>query len=111
KATQSYLTIAGQTAPGDGITLRDNVFMVAGQSDQVIEDVIIRFIRFRYGDVSQRSDDALTTNYVKNMISDHVSISWSVDALHDLRGIADVTVQWSILSEALNKSFHYRGGE
>lgn len=109
--TNSYLTIAGQTAPGDGITLCDNTFQIKGDEPEKkwIHDIILRFIRFRHGDVTAKSGDGITSNYVTDYIFDHVSAGWTVDGIHDLRGGGDFTLQWSIYAEALNKSTHYRG--
>src|SRR5690606_6578783 len=69
-----YVTIAGQTAPGDGVC-------VAGESSLIdTHDVIVRFMRFRRGvtDVTRR-DDALGGNGIGNIILDHVSASWGLD--------------------------------
>lgn len=103
----SQLTIAGQTAPGDGITIRDHNFKLQGDEASPLHDIIIRFIRFRYGDATRGSGDALSTNWVNDLILDHISAGWSVDAIHDFRDGARFTMQWSILSEALNNSSHY----
>jgi hypothetical protein len=110
RATKSFLTIAGQTAPGDGITLKDYTFQIMGKQGAEVHDIIIRFIRFRYGDITKQSGDALSTNFVNDMIMDHVSASWSVDCIHDFRDGARFTFQWSILSEALNNSTHEKKG-
>jgi pectate lyase len=71
-----FLTLAGQTAPGDGIT-------VAGWTTDVnsTHDVIVRYMRFRPGDVNcpNYQDDAFTVDKSTNVIADHVSASWSVD--------------------------------
>ena len=69
-----YLTIAGQTAPGDGVC-------VAGESFEIdTHDVIIRHMRFRRGELNPyRRDDALGGNPVGNIIIDHCSTSWSLD--------------------------------
>ena len=67
------ITIAGQTAPGDGITLRDQPLIVAA------DDAIVRYIRSRLGDVSGAQNDAMTVVKGHNIIIDHVSASWSTD--------------------------------
>jgi subtilisin-like proprotein convertase family protein len=89
--TNSYLTIAGQTAPGGGIT-------VAGQMTTVnsAHDVVIRDVRFRRGTV----DDSLMLTNVANVIADHVSAEWSDTALSTLNS-SNVTVQWSIMADSL----------
>ncbi|MBI5693803.1 MAG: pectate lyase [Verrucomicrobia bacterium] len=106
---KSQLTIAGQTAPGEGITLRDYSFQV-----RRARDVVIRYLRFRLGDENKPKgaaggDDTLTTDDVERLILDHCSLSWAIDGTHDLRRGGNVTVQWCILSEALNESLHNKG--
>jgi subtilisin-like proprotein convertase family protein len=89
--TNSYLDIAGQTAPGIGIT-------VAGQMTTVTNahDVIIRDIRFRRGSI----DDSLQLSGVSNVVADHVSAEWS-DRLLSVLNSTNVTVQWSIMADSL----------
>lgn len=104
-----FLTIAGQTAPGDGITIRD--FSVQMKNTH---DVIVRFVRFRLGDENKGpdakgADDTLTTDDVDRVILDHCSLSWAVDGTHDLRRGGNFTLQWCIVSEALNRSLHNKG--
>jgi hypothetical protein len=105
------VTIAGQTAPGGGITLRDQPFEIAAS------DVVVRYIRARLGDVGSGETDAFTISRGARIIVDHVSASWSIDETlsagsayrterEDLR---DVTVQWSIISESLRRSHHSKG--
>ncbi|MFM7412296.1 MAG: polysaccharide lyase family 1 protein, partial [Planctomycetota bacterium] len=105
---RSCLTVAGQTAPGDGITVRDYSVQVYNASD-----VVIRFLRLRLGDErpidAQGADDALVTNDVRRVIVDHCSLSWAIDGTHDLRRGGDFTLQWCIISEALNHSLHPKG--
>lgn len=105
------ITIAGQTAPGDGITLRDQPLMI--QAD----DVVVRYIRSRLGDESNTEADAISVNSGRRIILDHISASWSVDETLSLgnhydppeRGLYDVTVQWSLIAESLNESIHGKG--
>ncbi len=106
RITQSNLTLAGQTAPGDGITLRDQTVSLKG-----CHDVIVRYLRVRLGDKNKKPGgyDTLTTDDIENVILDHVSLSWAIDGTHDLRRGKNVTVQWCILSEALNDSIHEKG--
>jgi subtilisin-like proprotein convertase family protein len=89
--TNSNLTIAGQTAPGGGIT-------VAGQMTtlQAAHDVILRNVRFRRGSV----DDSLMLTNVNTVIADHVSAAWSDTVLSTLNS-SNVTVQWSIMADSL----------
>jgi len=111
KISQPNLTIVGQTAPGGGITLRDQTLIVAA------DDVVIRFIRSRLGDTSKTEGDAIWINSGRRIILDHVSASWSVDetlsasARYDEpgQGFYDLTVQWSIIGESLTHSIHAKG--
>jgi pectate lyase len=101
---EPFLTIAGQTAPGDGICL-------SGQ-DTLIQshDVIVRHIRFRPGDILPGEKDALSIVDGVNVIIDHCSATWSIDeALSTTKGSNGVTVQWCIIAEALHNSQHAKG--
>ena len=104
--TNSYLTIAGQTAPGDGITLRENSLYIKSASH-----IIVRYIRIRLGDQNdqEKAMDAITTDDVDHLIFDHITASWGIDGNHDLRRGSHFTLQWSIYAEALNKSVHEKG--
>lgn len=109
--TEPRITIAGQSAPGDGITLRDYPLVVRA------DDVVIRYIRVRLGDEAGVQDDAIWVRGGKGIILDHVSTSWSVDETLSVSeryptpeaGPRDVTVQWSIIAESLNRSVHDKG--
>jgi pectate lyase len=102
---QPFITIAGQTAPGDGICLRNYTFQIS------THDVIVRFIRSRLGDVSRQQDDAISVLHgCKNVILDHCSATWSVDEGLSTSGIdSDITVQWCLIAEALDSSLHSKG--
>jgi len=106
-------TIAGQTAPGDGICIADYPVVISG------DNVIIRYIRCRMGDRYQNkgmidgggSDDALGSLEHNNIIIDHCSVSWSTDeALTVYRG-DNLTLQWNLISEPLNYSYHFETGD
>jgi len=100
------LTIAGQTAPGDGITLRDQPFTIAA------DDVVVRFIRSRLGDVTRVDGDAIGVISGRRIILDHVSASWSSDESLSVaanfktpaRSYDEVTVQWSLIGESLDQT-------
>ena len=97
------LTIAGQTSPGDGICIRG--YPVSIKTD----NVIIRFMRFRLGDVRKVQGDAFSCRNRRNILIDHCSFSWSVDEVASLYELHQSTVQWCIISEALNHSVHEKG--
>jgi pectate lyase len=105
RVTQPFITIAGQTAPGDGICLRNYTFQVS------THDVIVRFIRSRLGDVSRQEDDAISIlNGCKDVILDHCSATWSVDeGLSTSGNDVNITVQWCLIAEALDSSIHSKG--
>jgi hypothetical protein len=104
RITKGNLTIAGQTAPGDGICLANYEMDPGGTNN-----VIIRFIRSRHGDVSGAEGDAFSCRYASNLIVDHCSFSWSVDETFSTYINNNLTLQWSIVSESLRSSVHSKG--
>lgn len=114
-----YITIAGQSAPGDGVC-------IAGETVWVnTHDVIVRFMRFRRGETNVgRRDDAIGGNPVGNIIIDHVSASWGLDEnmsmyrhmyndstgkIEDKFGTVNITIQNSIFAESLDTWNHAFG--
>ncbi len=100
--TQSRLTLAGQTAPGDGICLKRHPLRLNGASD-----VIIRHLRVRPGAESGRPVDGIEVRNGQNIILDHCSVSWSIDeAVNTWHGAKNLTVQWCLIAEPLHRSIH-----
>ena len=105
-------TLAGQTAPGDGVCLADRPVSIGG------DNVVVRFLRFRLGDRYQNGglvdgsghDDALSAYRRRQIIIDHCSVSWSTDEALSVYAGDSVTLQWNLISEPLNYSYHYETG-
>jgi hypothetical protein len=107
------LTVAGQTAPGEGVCLAN---WRAGMSG--CNDVIMRFMRCRLGDASQQAMDGIGLGNANNSIIDHCSISWTIDEASSSRQSGSVgsmsamnTFQHNIISEPLQHSYHYNDSE
>ena len=116
-----YLTIAGQTAPGGGITLKNSEANLYAPLQVKTHDVVIRYIRSRPGlggippaTHDGSNVDALTIadlqHDVYNVVIDHCSFSWSVDEIvNSWYDAHDVTVQWCIMSEGLHNPERRQG--
>ncbi|MFT3825389.1 MAG: pectate lyase [Chitinophagaceae bacterium] len=106
-------TIAGQSAPGDGICLADYPVGFGGNN------IIVRYIRIRMGDRFQNkgmvdgggADDAFGGTRRNNIIIDHCSLSWSTDEVFSIYAGDSTTLQWNMISEPLNYSYHFEKGD
>lgn len=96
-----YLTVAGQTAPGDGICVRGATFGNLGT-----HDTIVRYLRVRVGDESGKTYDGTGFASSDHCIIDHCSISWTIDEAVSSRGAGNITFQRNLIAEALNMSVH-----
>ena len=98
-------TILGQTAPGNGVTLRYYTVNYDG------DNIMVRFIRFRRGEEMDKNDgaDATWTRHHRNIILDHCSFSWSIDEVASFYDNRDFTMQWCTVAEALNNAGHNKG--
>jgi hypothetical protein len=103
-----HITIAGQTAPGDGICLKRFPLKIHNT-----HDIIIRGIRIRPGIESGligSEIDVINIDNSENVIVDHCVFSWSVDeGMNNWHGSRLTTVQWCVMSEPLNNSIHEKG--
>lgn len=102
------VTIAGQTAPGDGICIAGYPFQIS------TNNVIIRYMRFRVGSSNVTVSgadgwDGLGSLDQKNIIVDHCSVSWSIDECCSFSGCSDITLQWTLVSQSLVNAGHNKG--
>jgi len=102
--TKPFITIAGQSAPGGGICIRDYQIVLG------TNDVILRHLRIRSGDVTRKEQMSLGIFGGNNSIVDHCSMSWAIDEVMSSFGnVHNLTVQWSLIAEGLSKSYHPKG--
>jgi hypothetical protein len=102
KITRPYLTIAGQTAPGDGICIKN--YQVTFDT----HDLIIRYLRFRPGDEKGKEQDGFG-GQGDHIIVDHCTASWGIDETFSINKASNLTVQWCLVSESLTQSLHKKG--
>jgi pectate lyase len=115
KPTSGYLTVAGQTAPGGGIAIRNDPSNLTGSPIFLnAPHNIIRHIRIRPGPTSgakQDTTDAITIDAgAHDTIIDHASLSWATDEpFNSTKASRNITLQWSLIYEGLSKSTHQQG--
>ncbi|MBQ3635644.1 MAG: pectate lyase [Bacteroidales bacterium] len=109
KLRKANVTIAGQTAPGEGICIADYPFVIAAKN------VIIRYVRFRLGNEALKKNsnahegDGLGGMDTENVIVDHCSVSWSIDECLSVYGSKNITIQWCIAAQSLVNAGHSKG--
>ena len=104
----SNTTIAGQTAPGDGICIADYPVSISGNN------VIVRYMRFRLGNKNVKKDgadgwDGFGGFDKQDWMIDHCSVSWSIDECLSVLGNKSTTVQWCLVAQSLVNSGHSKG--
>jgi hypothetical protein len=98
----SFITIAGQSAPGDGICIANNAVELEADHG------IIRYMRFRPGDLAGVEFDGFSSQGNESII-DHCSVSWGIDETLSINKAANFTVQWCMVTESLYNSIHKKG--
>ena len=111
KIGNSNITILGQTAPGQGITIAGTDVLIAA------DNVIVRYLRVRPGDSVEGEWDCLGGAHINDIVLDHCSVSWGIDELMSLYGglnpdgadTGNYTISNCLISESLRLSNHYKG--
>jgi HEAT repeat protein/pectate lyase len=98
---EPYLTIAGQTAPGGGICLKNYGLRIIDT-----HDIVVRHLRMRSGDLTHENQDSLDVFRARNVVINHCSISWGTDEVLDTIGDVEVTFSWCMITEGLPDGWH-----
>jgi hypothetical protein len=107
---RSNVTIAGQTAPGDGICLKGHSFVLSGAAKEGNKgNIIIRYIRSRPGGTRKSGLYGFDMENCHDVIVDHCSFSWANEECTAMYDTKNTTVQWSIISEGLYEAGHQKG--
>lgn len=101
---QNNTTVAGQSAPGDGITFKNYRLTLINKTN-----IIVRYIRFRLGDLTGREDNPIFVRDCTDIIFDHCTMSWGTDETATNFRNRNVTFQWCLFSEGLHNSVHSKG--
>jgi hypothetical protein len=110
KVNRSNITIAGQTAPGDGICLKGHSFVISGGGKGGPKgNIIVRYLRSRPGTKVASGIYGFDMENCQNVIVDHCSFSWANEECAAMYDNKNVTVQWSIISEGLYNAGHAKG--
>ena len=110
RINRSNLTIAGQSAPGDGICLKGNSLILNGAGSKGnAGNIIIRYIRSRPGATDAKGIYGFDMENCHNVIIDHCSFSWANEEDAALYDTKYTTVQWCIVSEGLYNAGHAKG--
>ncbi|WP_081164502.1 pectate lyase family protein [Niastella populi] len=107
---RSNVTIAGQTAPGDGICLKGHSFIINGANKGGNHgNIIIRYIRSRPGSNYNKGVYGLDIENCHDIIIDHCSFSWANEECVAAYDVKNITIQWCIISEGLYEAGHHKG--
>lgn len=106
--SKGNVTIAGQTAPGDGICVADYPMQIK------TNNVIVRYMRFRLGNKNVQVNgadgwDGFGGFDLSDIIVDHCSVSWSIDECLSIYGNKNTTVQWCLVAQSLQDAGHSKG--
>ncbi|ALJ01754.1 hypothetical protein DC20_21465 (plasmid) [Rufibacter tibetensis] len=111
---RSNITIAGQTAPGDGICLKGHSFILNGANAKSKGgnhgNIIVRYLRSRPGGTAASGLYGFDMENCHDVIIDHCSFSWANEECAALYDTENTTVQWCIISEGLYNAGHMKGG-